>query len=477
MKRITLVLLAVMSLLLAACGAKGDGNEGAEEEGGNATETTVAEGSTAAAKFGTLDSPCGKDIDGKVVTVKADEAGKGVDKLYIGVRNDRGSTIRPGLLQEMYDASVAFAGWCNEQGGIGGLPIEIVDLDGKVLEVEQAMATACTDVFAMVGGGNATDSLLFSGKDGSDFHKCKLIDFTGFAVSTQLTEANGVVQALPNPAYTKPNQFQTDLVKLYPDEMKKTTIVWGDLPDLKANKDQMVAVGETVEGYGSVEPIKYDAIGAQDYNLLAQQVKSSGATAVGFIGEPSNFSRLSQKLREQDWKGVLFADANQYDDLALSTSGPDAVEGVKVRVAFHPFEEADNYPATKQLVEILEEYGPSNVKIASLSNQSFSSWLLFATSAKQCAEKSGGELSRDCVMEAGLSVNDWDAGGLHAVSHPGKKQGPECAMIVTVENGGWKRLYPELDSDDDNGEGFRCGVIVEITGDFGKSDVGPSRKF
>ena len=109
---------------------------------------------------------------------------------------------------------------------------------------------------------------------------------------------------------------------------------------------------------------------------------------------------------------VLFADANQYDDLALSTSGPDAVEGIKVRVAFHPFEEADKWPATKQLVDILKKYGPSNVKVASLSNQSFSAWLLFATAAKECAEKNGGELTRDCVMEAGLSHDDWDAGGL-----------------------------------------------------------------
>jgi hypothetical protein len=477
MKRITLVLLAVMSLLLAACGASGDGNEGADEEGGNATETTEAGGS-GTTEFGTLESPCGEDIDGTKVTVKADEAGKGADKLYLGVRNDRGSTIRPGLLAEMYDASVAFAAWCNEQGGIGGLPIEVVDLDGKLLEVETAMATACTGVFAMVGGGNAQDTLMFSGKDGSDFHKCKLIDFAGFAVSTELTEANGVVQALPNPAYSKPDQFHRDLVELYPEEMKKTTIVWGQLDSLRANRDQMIAVGETVEGFGSIDPIAYDAIGAQDYNILAQQVKDSGATAVGFIGEPSNFSRLSQKLKEQDWEGVLFADANQYDDLALTTSGPEAVEGIKVRVAFHPFEEAGDWPATEQLVEILEEHGPSNVKIASLSNQSFSAWLLFATAAKQCAEESGGELSRDCVMEAGLSIEDWDAGGLHATSHPGEKQGPECAMIVTVENGTWKRLHPaEVDGDDDDGEGFSCGEIVEIEGDFGEGNVDPSRNF
>ena len=48
--------------------------------------------------------------------------------------NDRSAEIRPGLNKVMYDASVAFAGWCNDQGGIGGLPIEIVDMDGARID-------------------------------------------------------------------------------------------------------------------------------------------------------------------------------------------------------------------------------------------------------------------------------------------------------------------------------------------------------
>ena len=65
--------------------------------------------------------------------IKDGEAGAGADKLYIGVPNDRGAAIRPGLNKELWDASVAFSDWCNEQGGIGGLQIEPVDLDGRHL--------------------------------------------------------------------------------------------------------------------------------------------------------------------------------------------------------------------------------------------------------------------------------------------------------------------------------------------------------
>ena len=130
----------VAGLLASACGAKGadeaaDNDKATQTTAAGSTETTAAGDS--ASKFGSIASPCGKADS--VATVKADEAGTGTDKLYIGVGNDRDS-IRPGLLKELWDGTNAFVKWCNEQGGINGLQLEAVDLDGKVLEVEAAMA-------------------------------------------------------------------------------------------------------------------------------------------------------------------------------------------------------------------------------------------------------------------------------------------------------------------------------------------------
>ena len=147
--RTWVLLFALIALLAASCAAKG------ADEGASESEATVeAEGEATTTpsdtdSFGDLESPCGEGD----YTVDPDQAAGSPDVLRIGVANDRTSQIRPGLNKEMWDASVAFVDWCNEQGGIGGLPIEIVDLDGKLLEVEAAMAKACNGVFMMVGGG------------------------------------------------------------------------------------------------------------------------------------------------------------------------------------------------------------------------------------------------------------------------------------------------------------------------------------
>ena len=221
-------------------------------------------------------SPCGKDVDGKKITLKADEAGTGADKLYIGVANDRTAEARPGLLKEMYDSTVAFANWCNTQGGIGGLEVAPVDLDGQLFKVEQAMTTACSSAFAMVGGGWAQDNLAFTGKDGSDFHKCKMIAFPGFAVSTDFADANGVVQPLPNHGYVKSNTWLEDIAKMYPDEMKKTAVVYGEgLDSIRINKDQNKATMEKAGGYGFVDDISYKLLN-QDFSVTAQKVIDRG---------------------------------------------------------------------------------------------------------------------------------------------------------------------------------------------------------
>ncbi len=141
MKRTLAILVCAVALVATACGASGD-EEVTENEG--ETATTVASGDDAS--FGDLPSPCG-DGDASV----AEGEGPATDKLLLGVANDRSADIRPGLNKEFWDTAQAYEKWCNDQGGIQGLPIELVDLDGQVTNVEAAMTKACTEVFAMVG--------------------------------------------------------------------------------------------------------------------------------------------------------------------------------------------------------------------------------------------------------------------------------------------------------------------------------------
>ena len=448
MKRTLAILMCALALVAGACGASGDEEGAVEEEESGQSEQGGSQGGGDG--WGDLESPCGEG-DATV----AEGEGPATDKLMLGVANDRTAEVRPGLNAEFWDGATAFAEWCNAQGGIAGLPIELVDLDGQVLNVEAAMTKACTGVFAMVGGGYAMDDLEFSGKEGSDFHECGLIDVPAYAVSVAKSLSNGQVQPLPNPSNAKGTQWITDFQQLYPEESKKAIVVYSkDLPSLEAIKVQWDVLVEEVGGIENLSPITYPLV-VTDWGPYADAVIESGATSIFWIGEPGNIASLMQALEQKEWEGIVVAEANIYDDVFLETAGAAANENIIVRMAFHLFEEADQWPAVQQYLDNLEEHVPGG-KSALLGMQGTSAFLLFATAANTCAEKNDGVIDRNCILTEAAAIEDWTAGGMHSPTNPGVEEPPECGMFVTVKDGEWVRLYPELEGENDDQDGFHC---------------------
>ncbi len=467
----TFATAVAVALIAAGCGAKGD--EKATDSDGGSSATTAAEATSS--KFGTLDSPCGPGD----ATIKPEDAGKGTDKLYVGASSDKGSQIRPGLLGEMFDAGMAFAKWCNAQGGIAGLPIEVVDLDGKLFEVTQAMVTACTDTFAMVGGGNALDGQQFSGKPESDFHACKLIDIPGFANQPEKADSNGYVAPIPNRTSPRSVTFWQEFADAHPEEIKKSVLVYSDA--VNYNKDQIVSTLKAVPGWEIVDEINYPAAGNVDFKLVSQRVKQSGAEVINLVGEPQNGVQMVKALNEDGLDPWILMETNFYTDDLLAVS--DMTEKLVVRTVAHPFEEADQFPGTKAYVDMMTAYQEDEpkAKIASLGVQSTSAWLLFATAVKACGTEGDKVISRECVLAEAKSVTSWTGGGMHAETNPSENMPSPCIMMLGVKDGEWVRLSPEIGSPEDDGEGFVCredGVkeLPDMAAKYaGKGKIDPSR--
>lgn len=425
--------------------------------------------------FGTLESPCGAGD----ATVKADEAGKGEDKLYIGAASDKGAQIRPGLLGEMYDAGMAFAKWCNAQGGIQGLQIEVVDLDGKLFEVNKAMVTACKDVFAMVGGGNALDAQQFSGKPESDFHLCKLIDIPGFANMPEKADSNGYVAPVPNRTSPRSVTFWQEFGEAHPAEIKKSVIVYSDA--VKYNKDQIASTLKVVPGWEVVDEINYPAAGNIDFKLVSQRVKASGAEVVNLVGEPNAAVQLVKAFAEDGIDPWMLMETNFYSPELLEVT--DLSDKLVVRTVAHPFEEADKWPGIQAYMDMMASYQEDapKAKIAALGVQSTSAWLLFATAANKCGSEGDKVISRECVLKEAGSISEWTGGGMHAETNPAENLPSNCVAELTPKDGKWTRLAPELGADNDNGDGFICrddGVaeLPDLAAEYeGTGKIDPSR--
>ncbi len=459
-----------LALAASACGASGD--KSADDDGGTSTTAAAQEASVGA--FGDLQDVCGNG-DARIAD---GEPGSGTDTLPIGVATDRSSSIRPGLNKEMWDASVAFVDWCNDQGGIGGLKLEAVELDAGLFDVEKAMTQGCHTVFAMVGGGWAQDNLQFSGKDNSDFHRCGLIDIPGYAVSPQKSDSSGQVQPVPNPGTSVSNTFLQDYAELYPEESESIAIAYADLPALEIQKEKYKAAAAS-QDLDVVAEIPYPATGMADWTPLAQSIIQSGAGTLMWVGEAGNVTSAIAKLKEQGWKGHALLETNMYDPLLFS-QGDEAVEGSVVRQTVYPVEEAARWPATQQYLDNLERYVP-DAKIAPLGIQSTSAWLLFSVAANACAKANDGVISRTCVLEQAAAQDDWTGGGLHASQDPAafsEAHSSACSMLLIVKGGEFERLYPEIGGEDDDQGGFHCpdDGVTEVPANAGKGVVAPGAK-
>lgn len=458
------------AVLLAGCGASGDSPEEAEGDG---TPTTATGSDAGTGDFGDLEGLCGPGD----YSVEPDQAGLDNGQLNIGVATDRGAELRPGLNRELWDASVAFASWCNEAGGIGGLTINPIELDGKLFSVEAAMSTACTDVFAMVGGGHAQDNLQFSGVEGTDFHLCGMVDLPAFTVSSDKSASNGLVQAMPNSPVVNSYSWIQDYAEQFPEDAAGgVAIVYGDVPSVVETKD-MLEVLVDAAGMEVLDAIAYPPLGTNDWTPIARQVIASGATTFMFVGEASYGASILAKLKEQGFEGRALLEANMYDEqlFGVGTEGP---EGSIIRMAMYPIEEADQWPVVRQYLDLLDAHTDDG-RASPLGMASMSAWAMFANSANECAAENDGVLDRTCILEKADQHDDWTGGGLHAPSAALSQseigviddERPFCTLLLQVRDGEFVRYFPELGSDDDDLDGFHCstGTMVEVSG---RDDVG-----
>jgi hypothetical protein len=330
MSRTFVAAMAVTAMLLAACGNRASDDavdttvpvvtEAPTDTTAPVTDDTAPPDDTTdttepaeptepdGVMFGTMASPCGPEGPDGVPTVA--EGQNGGNPLKIGTGSDHGYEASPGLTIEMLDAAVAFAGWCNEQGGIRGLPIEIVDLDAKLFAAPPAMEKACDEVFAMVGGGWVFDDQMFP-----RFHECGMINFAGYTVTAAAAEANGKVQPIPNPSYVKPTSWLLWSQNNHAEAITRSAILYGDFLTTKVVADATEATMDALGGFEVIAKTPYSPVGEANWVPFAQRLKDDDIGALFFVGSEANLVLLYKAMREVGYvPELVMTDANFYSE-------------------------------------------------------------------------------------------------------------------------------------------------------------------
>jgi ABC-type branched-subunit amino acid transport system substrate-binding protein len=418
--------VAIIALVGAACGGSHGGTTTGTTAGGATTPTSAA---TTVVKFGTLDSPCGKgDAKGATATGVTDT------QIKIGYGDDRGYSAAPGLDKEMSDAVTPMIKWCNDQGGINGRKVVGINYDAQVLQVTQVMTQACNaKLFMLVGQGFVLDANQETTRIG-----CKLSTIPGFAVGTAFASGSGMQQPIPNPGTQEAVSSAYQVAKLFPDAVKKAAFAYADFPATTETRDK-AAAGYPQAGWHFLNCDQhYNIAGESDWKPFAGQLKACGVQAVVWVGSPDpNMENFLNASKQVGFSPIWVTDPNQYTAAFAKWNGENdgAGDKVYVRQTNVPFELADQVPAVKQYMDLVQK---SHGTIGLLGEQSASAFLLWATAVKSC----GSAVTAKCVLDAAAAQKNWTGGGLHVPTNPADNSAPTCGMLMKLDGPKWVKVVP-----------------------------------
>jgi hypothetical protein len=424
-RRAAIALAVAFTLVGAACSRSDGDTETSGDTTAPAGDTTAAPGGAStvppaggldAGGFGSLEDVC-QEGD----AVGATDVGVTDDTIQVGTVTDKGFASRPGLNEEMYDAAVAFAAWCNDHGGIIGRQLVVADRDAALGEYNARIIDACSQDFAMVGGGAVLDDA-----DNGGRVACGLPNIAGYVVSATARAADLQVQPVPNAPGRIAFGAHQRIAEELPDLIDGYGVLTSSFGSVLNVRDETVAAAEA-SGYTVVYSEEYAPTGESNWRPFVEAMQSAGVEIFELIGEPTYFAQILEAMEQVGYRPqVILQQSNFYDQQYRETAG-DISENVLVRLAYTPLELADQNPATADYLAMMERYNPGG-KPALLGMQATSAYLLFARSAAAC----GSDLTRACLLEQARSVTDWDAGGLHAPTNPSAGTPSQCFVLLTV---------------------------------------------
>jgi ABC-type branched-subunit amino acid transport system substrate-binding protein len=424
-----IAIVAVLSLVATACGS-GRSNSG---DGGTTNTTKAGSSSTS---FGDMASPCGPATG---TNAAGTDPGVTADSVTIAYGDDAGYSGAPGLNKEMSDAVKAMISWCNDQGGVNGRTVKGKYYDAKILDVNNAMTSACEGGnFFLVGEGWSLDSSQEATRLG-----CGLPAVPTYTVSPQFAHGKLMYQPTPNPVdqMSVPAAFQ--MAQAFPDAVKKSAVMYANYAATVDSTEKWQLASEQAGWTYLPCPQVYNISGESDWKPFVQQLKDCGAEVVYFSGSPyPNFENVLDAAKQIGYSPKWMTEANFYDAKLAAWNTAGNADNVYVRMAYYPFEEAGQVPAVQQYLDIVKGDGGAT---SLLGMQATAAFLLWAQASQAC----GNDLSRTCVLDNLSKVTDYTAGGMQAPANVGGNVPAICGMTLQMSGTAYKQIFPTTQAEMD----------------------------
>ncbi len=423
--------LAAMSVLaLAACGssgsASGAGNGAGSGTGGSTSSASTQAGDPASGDFGTLGTVCGPGS-----ATGATATGVTNSSIEVSVIADINVPGAPGLLQPMWDSATAFTDWCNAAGGINGRKLILDKRDSQETDYLPQVETSCTADFAMVGTMGVLDNTGVAA-----WNKCGIPNFTASTVSSQAANASLMYPVNPLPADQENIGGFPVLFQQYPGIKEHIGTLYSQ-GAAGAREQHTYNEAIAADGGKVVYTAEYNATGQVNWAPYVEAMKSAGVQMLFLNDTIATSVGLDQAMSTAGWYPTIQISPPQDYDVSFLSTGASVAKNYYVYMPSEPLEAVSAVPAVAKYESIVQKYVPS-AHLGFFGEMAFSSWLLFADSAKAC----GSGLTRTCLEQQVAKQTNWTGGGLQGSINPASNKASQCFIVMKIENSKFVQVIP-----------------------------------
>jgi ABC-type branched-subunit amino acid transport system substrate-binding protein len=326
----------------------------------------------------------------------------------------------------------AYLDFVNNQGGVCGRKLSLVNGDDRL---DPGINRSTTDqmkdsVFGFVGNTTVEDDGGAGVIGGTNIPNCSLI-----IGSEALKQPNFYS---PNPidpsgttngttgiwSWMKANKGITKVGIVYPDNPNAAARIQG-------YQDDIAAAGLVAD------PVIKVSVTESNYVGVATQMKNAGDDSFITVLEINGISKLAQAIKQIGWTTLKapYYGAQAYGPQLPQLAG-DAANGALIGLT-HDIVEG----GSADMATFAQFYQ------ASSSGQPLDFFAIMGwTAAKLCVDgiaAAGPAPTRDSVIAALNTITSYTAGTILAPRDPAGKHSPTQFVIVTIEGGAWKRVYPD----------------------------------
>jgi hypothetical protein len=435
----------------AGSGTTGSGTTGTGTTG--STGSTGATGTTGSGTTGAISTTGGPGTTGttggSTDWTKAPAGGNGgatdvgitASSITIANISDVSGAV-PGLFEDARFAVQAYVKYFTARyGTIYGRKVNVLALDSQLDSGANRSASiqACNEAFGGVGSVSAFDQggapVIAACKSKGGLYP----DLRGLSTTDQMKAVSNAypVNAAGTGGTRSLGQYGWAAEK-FPDAIKKAAYVYSDGEVTRQLAKQDEEGTAKVLGYNWVADIPV-ATTETNYNPAAQQIKSSGAQYVTFVGAYQQAASLARSMKSLGWTPKVYQPTvTAYTPNFISQAG-DALSGdyTYIGVSSTLNEEMAGNPELQLYAQWLQQVKPG----ARPTNIGMFAWAAAALWVQKMIEI-GPRPTRGALLAKYAAVTKYTGNGLFPGQDVGGRRLGDCVNVVQVTGGRFVRYLP-----------------------------------